>query len=162
MEFGVQVKKERFYSLFSVIEGEYSVIAGSTHVWQRSMPLTDGQHLQLAEHLLPSHKKTNSYFGGSLDIFISTELKVKLLLVWEKLSILPCPGQYLRECTALGNHLDWDFSLPKKCLKYFLNWGNRNLLLEAVSSATYKIHRETQKANSLDNEIKSLVATSEQ
>lgn len=54
------------------------------------------------------------------------------------------------------------FSLAEKCLKYFLNRGNRNLPVESVSSATYRVPREVQKAISIDNETKSLAVSSEQ
>lgn len=50
------------------------------------------------------------------------------------------------------------FSHAEKCLNYFLNCGNRNLL----NSTTYQILREVQKSINSDHKTETLGAISEQ
>lgn len=91
------------------------------------------------------------------NIFISTGFKLELFLVCGEINYTSLFGIVFKQMYSFRQIFMLRFSLAEKCLKYFLNWGYRYLPLEAVSSATYQIQREVQKAVSLDNEWRALM-----
>lgn len=96
------------------------------------------------------------------NIFISMGFKLELLLVCREIKYTFLFRVIFKQMYSFRQMFILRFSLAEKCLKYFLNWGNRSLPLEPVSSAIYQIQREVQKAISLDNEVESFDASSEQ
>jgi len=97
-----------------------------------------------------------------LEHFISTGFKLELLLVSGEIKYASLFRVVFKQKHRSRQMCVLRFSPGEKCLKYFLDWGNRNLPLETLSFATYQIQRELQKAVSLDNEIESLDTNSEQ
>lgn len=131
--------------------GESQLGMGDTHSSQRISCLAVEKQMLLVLWTPEEHV---------LERFYCTGFKFELHLVCGEVKYTSLFKVVFKEMYSFTQIFIPRFPLAEKCLKYFLNWGNRSLPLESVSSAPYQIQREVQKAVSLGNETESLDASS--